>query len=291
MPTISLFQRRWRGFTLIELLVVIAIIAILIGLLLPAVQKVREAAARMQSANNLKQMSLALHSCADTNEGKLPTTAGFYPASAPDWNNVSWSGPAYTGTVQYHILPYMEQTNLHKKTVFWSWSTNNVVKTYMAPGDPTLPANGKTWFDRGATSYAANAFVFDPPNSQGTWWNTPYARFPSSFVDGTSNTIVWGERMAICDGNASGFGYGEHIWAENGQDTNRFAAAVFSNALFQNKPAVGQCNPLLYQSFSSGGIQVGLGDGSVRMVNSGISAITWSNALTPKDGNVLGNDW
>ncbi len=294
MPTISLLQRRWRGFTLIELLVVIAIIAILIGLLLPAVQKVREAAARMQSANNLKQMSLALQNCADTNETKLPTPNGFYPMNDAWASGSSWGAPAASGTIQYHMLPYMEQGNIYKATATWSWTSNSVVKSYMAPGDPTLPASGKTWGDRGATSYAANGFVFDNPNEgwSGTDWARPSARFPATFVDGTSNTIVWGERMCICDGSQIGFRSDtQHIWGENGQGRNEFAPTVFSNALFQNKPAVGQCNPFVFQSFSTGGVQVGLGDGSVRMVNSSISAATWSNALTPRDGNVLGNDW
>src|SRR5439155_1454005 len=101
--------RRWRGFTLIELLVVIAIIAILIGLLVPAVQKVREAAARIKCANNLKQMSLATINCSDTYDGKMPPDYGDY--SAQDPTNSSQDG---NGSLFFHILPYIEQENLYK---------------------------------------------------------------------------------------------------------------------------------------------------------------------------------
>ena len=171
MPIIPLL-RRARAFTLIELLVVIAIIAILIGLLLPAVQKVREAAARAQSQNNLKQQVLATHNANDT-YGNLPPVYGGYPVG----NDPNWGAPylpSHFGTIGYWLLPFIEQDNLYKDTEINgngghnsnSWWISNPVKTYQAQGDTTLPSNGQTWccgqngFGRGATSYAANWHVF-----------------------------------------------------------------------------------------------------------------------------------
>jgi len=109
MPVLQLL-RRWRGFTLIELLVVIAIIAILIGLLLPAVQKVREAASRMTCSNNIKQLSLACINCADTNTGKLPPSIGLYPSNGqPSPQNGD-------GGIFLHLLPFIEQGNMYRAT-------------------------------------------------------------------------------------------------------------------------------------------------------------------------------
>jgi prepilin-type N-terminal cleavage/methylation domain-containing protein len=224
-------MRRWRGFTLIELLVVIAIIAILIALLVPAVQKVREAAARTQSANNLKQISLALHNCNDAFK-KIPATDGAFPQTWNGPNNVDWSGnttnphnwsqlkPAVRGPIFYYLLPYIEQNDIYKQNnadVTWNNpGANAVISTYIAPSDPTVQAGGMTtasWTadpitgaqspPGGALSYAANNMVFLGPLPNGS--ANAGASIPRTFRDGTSNTIVFAERYSNCSGLSHGW--------------------------------------------------------------------------------------
>jgi len=292
------------GFTLIELLVVIAIIAILIGLLLPAVQKVRQAAARAKSGNNLKQMALGTHNMNDT-YGVLPSTAGYYPQSSG--NSV---GPANTlssspGTVFFFMLPFIEQTPAQTDIVAAynnSWWCVYGINTFANPGDPTgtFPAALDTSSPRFQTSYAPNEWVFSPTS---TWLGTTQVNYAPAVAtiqttmrDGTSNTILFSEKFAYCGPINDGSAF---FWGEEGGSCVRPGApngvgsipAFYTLNLFQQNPYPQNCNPCYLQGPWPGGIQVALGDGSTRMVNNSISATTWANAITPADGNPLGADW
>jgi prepilin-type N-terminal cleavage/methylation domain-containing protein len=325
MRVFQLF-RRWRGFTLIELLVVIAIIAILIGLLLPAVQKVREAAARMSCSNNLKQMSLGTLNAADTYSGLLPPASGLYPVQQPSPNN------AY-GSPFFLILPFIEQQNLYNSTyrpagaqnawgnstpnwgqsgygAYWSFLKGNI-KTYICPTDPTntpmefpsdpLYPGGGTF---GAISYAANNQIFTLTGSGG-WY--PWSRYPASITDGTSNTVFYAERMLNCQASG-GDGGGAYWWNFNPFATDALGIPYGPGwyPLFSPMPistcggycptgfpctTFGIANLGAPSTYHTGGTIVGLGDGSVRLVAQGISLNTWLYAVTPAAGEVLGPDW
>src|SRR5262245_22845173 len=226
---------RGRAFTLIELLVVIAIIAILIGLLVPAVQKVREAANRTESANNLKQIGIAIHACHDTYR-RLPTTRGTFRRtgfdvwnSGHDWGDVNDPAqkPSLMGTMHFHLLPFIEQKNIYQNTSGASWWTSpygrseNPIKTYVSPLDHSLTGNlvSTDWGNRGQTSYSANWHAFGGGWDE-DWQVNGKARIPASFPDGTSNTIAFVERYAQCGpGSTADWNerYVSRIWAEDGE--------------------------------------------------------------------------
>jgi prepilin-type N-terminal cleavage/methylation domain-containing protein/prepilin-type processing-associated H-X9-DG protein len=197
---------RARGFTLIELLVVIAIIAILIGLLVPAVQKVREAAARTQCLNNLKQIALALHNYESTRK-KFPP-AGLYPQGGTSAD--AWS-------IHAVILPYIEQANLYKQVDFGQAAnvqdavTRQRIPIYVCPSEvndmmkAATSTTGAGAINRWPTTYGANVgtwMVWNPNTGSGGDGALPFTGQPSggtthaSYRDGLSNTIGFAEVKA-----------------------------------------------------------------------------------------------
>jgi prepilin-type N-terminal cleavage/methylation domain-containing protein len=312
-------RSRKDGFTLIELLVVIAIIAILIGLLLPAVQKVREAAARTQSQNNMKQMGLAAHGYNDAIGHMPPAFVEYGPAKG--YKDGSWL---------VHILPYVEQDNLkrgvdnatgdsgHYYAITYNQSPP---KIFINPTDPSQ-SNG-AYNDSGWGIYAVTGYVANYEAMGGIVNKTTSPQFIldkkkniMSFSDGTSNTVMFTTRTAVCErlpcpyrmSYTGGTFYNIAPYA-NASDWYEWMPVVnyWKNGIqsegylpplqmkFQVNPtwagSSATCDFRLPTQMGSGGILVGLGDGSVRTVNPSVSAETWWAAMTPTGGEILGGDW
>jgi prepilin-type N-terminal cleavage/methylation domain-containing protein len=353
-----------KAFTLIELLVVIAIIAVLIGLLLPAVQKVREAAARMQSANNLKQIGLALHNAHDS-RGTYPPVAvnqwsSFYEPNANVYRgpylpyNQGTSGSDKTSFFNC-LLPYLEQDNLYKSPATYQYylmdyrrdDPNKIIGSahltvLEAPLD-TSPYKEVDWswpytmnervYKHSLTSYAPNVRVFGTAN-KGTWtsWKVMWwhvgagATRVGQITDGLSNTyfvveksMVTGDRQmyyhdwAVINDNAGAQPNGINMWAttdtpetglpffgctckdpsqtwdtEYGQwwlDNCRFGKDP--NEYFQppRRPLIrSQQNFYNIYPFQSSGVQMLMGDGSVRTISTSVTVQAWSAGVTPNGG-------
>jgi prepilin-type N-terminal cleavage/methylation domain-containing protein/prepilin-type processing-associated H-X9-DG protein len=310
LPTPHRVPRTWRrAFTLIELLVVIAIIAVLIGLLLPAVQKTREAASRMKCQNNLKQWALAMHNYHGTNS-RLPYAAKSNPRTP--WPVILW--------------PYAEMTNhanLYNYNVgFWE-PPNTIVNTlngvvckpspiYFCPSDRGGPAYQQGdiyWRSRG--NYAINWGPVRQPYPTGTPLPTAWAPFGytdfrtrtlprtvrlTDIKDGTSNTLLLSEVIMHEDSSPDWRGDMLNDDEQCGRfmtlDTpNSGIDQIVSASFCQNTPrlpcTVNPNGKISARSNHTGGVNVAMADGSVRFVSDTIPLATWQALSTANGGEVV----
>ncbi len=310
------------AFTLIELLVVIAIIAILIGLLLPAVQKVREAAARIKCANNLKQVGLALHNYESAN-GTFPSSVR--PAGPTPLARVSWS---------VHALPYIEQDNLRKNydtNQTWSTATNlpitsQRIKIFECPssanserldGDPQT----NTWNLVAITDYAAVTGVAAYANVPTGVAGRPgimqknFTIKISGVTDGLSNTLTVvessGRPQIYRNGKQFGTVPANKVngggWSRPASDLEFAPSTADGTTSAGGTVAVGATNGFDYPtyngapygtegtsqpySFHTSGVNALFGDGSVRFVRTSVSVATFAALVTRDGGEVLANDF
>jgi prepilin-type N-terminal cleavage/methylation domain-containing protein/prepilin-type processing-associated H-X9-DG protein len=308
------------AFTLIELLVVIAIVGVLMGLLLPAVQKVREAANRMSSQNNLKQIGLALHHYHDAHDVFPPGYQSGYPGSpvpavdaAPGW---AW------GTF---LLPYLEQDNLYRqiRIDLPCWDPANAAvrhapKVFINPGapnrGPTMTvrlAGGGTGPTFGISHYVGNngqdeSWAYDRPDLSGIPGTGPFFRNSKTrmadVTDGLSGTVFVGEHTTISHKTWVGVVPGAEVPPI---DPNRYPFTATDRGatlvLCHSGPAAtepGVIHPpsfptchvcQMYAPWSGGGGQVLFGDGHVQLIRTSINHNTWAALSSMNLGDVPGD--
>jgi prepilin-type N-terminal cleavage/methylation domain-containing protein len=300
-------RNRWRGFTLIELLVVIAIIAILIGLLVPAVQKVREAAARAKCSNNIKQIAIGMHNYHGTTGKFMPPRGDYFVQywynlnPANNANNIASSGLYPGGFTQYggwmlNLLPYIEQDNLRKTMNYTgtNWVTpffgnyGHVVPTFICPsasGVDIIPAgDGAFTCYLGVTGGGVapgqvdglNQQFFGPSN--GIFNVATTGMRISDIIDGTTNTLMIGERRPALDGYWGWWSVSDYdcLLSTTDQIGQYFYGGCIEPGYFgpprlpltQNKCS-GDSNH--FWSYHTNGSNWGLGDGSVRFMSYAVS--------------------
>ena len=319
----SLLSRRRRGFTLIELLVVLAIIAVLIGLLLPAVQKVREAANRMSCLNNLKQIALAAHNYHGVH-GQFPTGARL-PVFVGD-------RPTGGTTLWVELLPYFEQDNLYKKWDDFDNRNNvaggrnatqaQVIKILLCPSDP-LPApaveltaaNSLTppwsWGFYGMSSYGGNAGkrsvqagtppYFTGMTRDGIFYIDSRVRL-TDVTDGASNTLLFGERYhrdpqydlqhnIFWNGSAAMGQWGRWAYVANAGAMGNVTLSTPAPINYQMSPGGNfftvENRACAFGSGHPGGANFALADGSVRFLSDSIPLPTLQALSTRAGGEVI----
>ena len=304
------------GFTLIELLVVIAIIAILIGLLLPAVQKVREASSRAQCANNLKQMGLAAHNHHDTH-GLLPTSSEHWAIAIPSYtapgNPVA--GEGQKAGWGFQILPFMEQVAVWQGAggVTIADCQRNaigaVIKTYFCPSrraPKALPPIAD-WYNNntiGAANGPGGTYPHGPTDYASSH-NVPPANGNPATLDGTHGAIVYGFRgiklIDVKDGTSNTLMFGEkrmntRFIGQYQSDDNEGYTSGWDHDATRSitlppapdwQDATNNSGENRFGSSHSGGANFALADGSIRFVTFSISQVNFRAMGTVANGEVI----